>query len=214
MINILIGEDHKILRDGIKSLLLHEDDLKVVAEAANGKEVIDILSTGVHIDILLLDINMPVMNGQECSKYVSEHFPKVNVLVLSMMEHENYIYSLLKAGVKGYLLKNTGREELLFSIRKLYNNGYYICSELMLNILRKNMEAFVKTAEAPKVTFSKRELEVFQLISEGLTTGEISEKIYTSKRTVETHRMNLIEKTGSKNTAQLVKYGIMHGLIK
>jgi DNA-binding NarL/FixJ family response regulator len=219
MIKILLVDDHKIIRDGIKSLLKEEADIQVIGEASNGRELIDVLPT-IEVDVILMDINMPVMDGFETTKYVTANFPGIKVLVLSMLDHENYISRMMEAGALGYLLKNTGRDELLHAIKMVASGNTYICSDIAINLLK-----IINHGPAPKIEsqsipektvnteLSKREIEVLKLIAEGFTNAEIADKLFTSKRTIESHRQKLIEKTQAKNTAALIKYAISKGII-
>ncbi len=213
MIKILLAEDHEILRDGLKSLLKDEPGLSVVEEAKNGKEAIEKIAS-TEIDVAILDINMPIMNGLETAQYLNLHHKNVKVLVLSMLDHDKYLSQMFEAGATGYLLKSTCKEELIYAIKKVAKGGTYVCSEMTLNILDKPKQEFDTLPGNSSVPLSKRELEVLQQIAEGLTNNEIAVKLFTSRRTVETHRMNLIEKTKSKNTAALIKFAILNGYIK
>lgn len=214
-INILLAEDHGIVREGLRLLLHDEEEVNVVAEAANGKEALELLKKK-HVNVILMDMNMPEMNGLECTKAVKEKFPEVNVLILSMYDHENYLLDVLDAGADGYLLKSSSKDELLFAINKVANGGVYISPEFTLNLLtRKRLEKSISTvAPAPKVTLSDREMDVLELIAQGLTNAEMADKLFISVRTIETRRKKLLEKTGTSNTATLIRYAILNGLIK
>jgi DNA-binding NarL/FixJ family response regulator len=220
MIKILLVDDHKIIRDGIKSLLKEEADIQVIGEASNGRELIDMLPK-VEVDVILMDINMPVMDGFETTKYVTANCPDIKVLVLSMLDHENYISRMMEVGALGYLLKNTGRDELLHAIKMVASGNTYICSDIAINLLKIINDGSVPKVEEPQpnlekttnTELSKREIEVLKLIAEGFTNAEIADKLFTSKRTIESHRQKLIEKTHAKNTAALIKYAISKGLI-
>jgi DNA-binding NarL/FixJ family response regulator len=213
MINIMLAEDHEILRDGLKSLLKDEQDLTVVEEAKNGQEVI-LKIPHVDVHVVIMDINMPIMNGLETTKYLHEHHKDIKILVLSMMDNDKYLSQMFEAGASGYLLKSTSKEELIYAIKKVAKGGTYVCSEMTLNILEKPKTDGKSDLDPNAVSLSKREIEVLRLIAEGMTSKEIAKKQFTSTRTVETHRMNLIEKTKSKNTAALVKFAILNGFIK
>ncbi|WP_223815844.1 response regulator transcription factor [Adhaeribacter rhizoryzae] len=216
LIKVVLVDDHTIIRDGIKALLRESDGVSVVGEAGNGRELIDLLPT-LEADVILMDINMPEMDGFEATSYIQERFPQVKVLVLSMLDHESYIAKVFDAGANGYLLKNTGREEMVCAIRIVAKGGRYLCSEIGFNLLNKLKSPSFKPAEntEEKQTrdLSQREIEILKLIADGLTNAEIADKIFTSKRTVETHRQNIIEKTKAKNTAALIKYAIGKGII-
>jgi DNA-binding NarL/FixJ family response regulator len=203
MIRVILAEDHDILRDGLQSILANDDQIKIVGEASNGKMLIDLMKT-VPVDVVLMDINMPVMNGLEATEYITENYKKVKVVALSMMEHSSYLQQMLKAGAKGYILKSTGKNELISAIKKVMDNEIYISQEM----------ASKQDEKEGKIKLTKRELQVLELLAEGLTNKEIAEKIFLSKRTVETHRKNLIVKTKSKNTSSLIKYAINEGILK
>lgn len=216
MINLIVTDDHKIIRDGIKSLLRSEQTIQVVGEAANGNELISLLAT-TPADVVLMDINMPEKDGFETTQYMAEHYPNIKVLVLSMLDHESYVNKIMNAGASGYILKNAGREELCSAIQLVARGIPYICSEVAMDLLKKTHSS----APAPSglrtdmetKDLSKREMEVLALIAEGYTNAEIADKLFTSKRTIETHRQNLLEKTNCKNTATLIRYALQRGLI-
>jgi DNA-binding NarL/FixJ family response regulator len=213
-IRVLLAEDHKIVRDGIRSLLETEPGITVVAETSNGRDVLNKLGEGLKVDVILADMNMPEMNGLETITFIQEHFPENKVLVLSMLENENYVLSAFNAGARGYLLKNVSREELVFAIRLIASGGKFLCNEIGLTLLEKVATINGMNATQTAVELSKREQEVLVLIAEGLTNNEIANKLFTSRRTVEGHRKNLIEKTGARNTAALIKYAIQTGILK
>jgi len=216
VIKVIIVDDHTIIRDGIKALMRDSNDILVVGEASNGKELIDMLPEQAT-DVILMDINMPEMDGLEATGYIREKFPEKKILVLSMLDHENYIAKVFEAGANGYLLKNTGREEMVCAIKIVAKGGRYLCSDIGFNLLNKLKNPTYKPVEnsEEKQTrdLSQREVEILKLIADGLTNAEIADKIFTSKRTVETHRQNIIEKTKAKNTAALIKYAIGKGII-
>lgn len=219
MIQLILVDDHKIIRDGIRSMLRSETDITIVGEAANGHEVMNLLPN-MPIDLVVMDINMPEMDGFETSLYIARHYPAVKVLVLSMLDHEKYVNRMLESGVRGYVLKNTGKDELLHAIRTVASGSIYIGSEIAVNLLKKSQSApsFVpvvdKSATTEMVKLSKREMEVLQLMAEGYTNAEIADKLFTSKRTIESHRKNLLAKTEVKNTAALIRYALSKGIIE
>lgn len=214
MINIILAEDHNIVRNGIRSLLEKEPGIKVAGEAANGREALDLLNSGTQADIILADMNMPEMTGVELIKQIQNSYPAVRVVVLSMLDHEKYVYQAFAAGANGYLLKNVTADELVFAIKHVSIGGRYLCSELSFTLLDRLIYAPEISIDGQQgIEFSKREIEVLQLIAEGLTNTEIAERLYTSKRTVEGHRQNLIDKTNARNTAALIRYAIVNGII-
>lgn len=218
MINVLLTEDHNVVRNGIKSLLEKDDVLKVVGEATNGRQTLELLEKGINTDIILTDVNMPEMSGIQMTVEVKSKFPKIKVIILSMLDHEKYIIEAFKAGALGYILKNVTADELIFALKHVCNNNErYICSEMSLRLLDKLIHkpetSIISPDKSIEIDLSKREVEVLALIAEGYTNLEIADKLFTSKRTVEGHRQNLIDKTGSRNTAALIRYAIVNGLI-
>ncbi len=216
MINVLLAEDHNVVRNGIKSLLEKEINLQVIGEATNGQQALNLLAGEVKVDIILADLNMPGLNGIELTAAVKANYPKIKVIILSMLDHEKYIIEAFKAGSSAYILKNVTADELVFAIKHVCNNDErYICSELALRLLDKLLHRpeVIIAPELPETDLSKREVEVLALIAEGFTNQEIADKLFTSKRTIEGHRQNLIDKTSTRNTAALIRYAILSGLI-
>ena len=219
MIKVILTDDHKIVRDGIKALLHNDAAITVVGEASNGDELIKLLEE-ITPDVVLLDINMPGLDGFETTKYLKQHFPDVKVLVLSMLDHESYVNRIIELGASGYILKSSGKEELSAAIRLVASGNSYICSYVAMELLKKvgqhnsySPPASIVNKDKKLKDISKRELEVLSLIGEGYTNAEIAEKLFTSKRTIETHRQNLLEKTQTKNTATLIKYALQNNII-
>ncbi|MXV16809.1 response regulator [Hufsiella ginkgonis] len=212
MINIVLAEDHSIVRNGIRSLLEKEPDLKVTGEATNGqiaKELI--ISQSAAADVLITDINMPELDGIQLTAALRGHSP-VKVIILTMLDQEQYAQKAFDAGASGYLLKNISNEEMLFAIRHVSSGKQYLCSEMaikLLNKLEKNREMSFKEPAG----LSARELEVLKLVAEGLTNNEIADRLFTSRRTIEGHRFKLLHKTGTKNTAALMRYAIQYRIV-
>lgn len=214
MIKVLLAEDHNIVRNGIRSLLDIEPGIQVVDEAINGAQALEKINAGLEVDLILADINMPELTGIELVKAVAQVSPDTRVLILSMLDHENYIMEAINNGAWGYLLKNVSKEELLFAIKHVASGSKYICSELVFRMLFKPSSVYGTQLDEKTVSsLSKREIEVLTLIAEGNTNMEIADMLFTSRRTVEGHRQNLIEKTGVKNTAALIRLAVKSGLI-
>lgn len=215
MINVLLAEDHNIVRNGIRSLLDKQPDIHVVAEANDGLEVLQLFGEGIMPDLVLTDINMPNLNGIALIEQLNEKFPDVKVLILSMLDHENYVMQAVNAGASGFLLKNVSEEEMVFGIRHVMAGNLYVCSELTSKLLGKFSSLPQENNKEIKVAIdlSRREIEILLLIAEGLTNNEIAEKLFTSRRTVEGHRQNLLEKTGARNTATLIRFAVRNGII-
>ena len=216
MTRIILADDHTILRDGIRALLSAEADLEIVGEASNGAEALAILEN-TPADVLLMDMQMPVLDGFATMPELRRRFPKVRVLVLTMLDHETYVARMLEAGALGYVLKNAAITEIIYAIRTVAANNPFLCTEMGLTMLYKTVTRAAGQLPDDEGTagaeLTARELEVLKLIAEGLTNGEIAARLFTSKRTIETHRQNIIAKTQAKNTAALIKLAVGRGLI-
>ena len=213
MSRIFLVDDHTIVRDGLRALLANEPDISIVGEAGNGQELLDLLPT-TPADVVLLDANMPVLDGLATTLRLRAEYPHVRVLILSMLAHERYIGQLFDAGASGYVLKSAEKDEILVAIQMVISGRQFLCSDLGLSMLRKVLAKDDEPDESTKASrLSRRESEVLQLLSEGLTTNEIAEKLFTSKRTIETHRQNILEKTQTKNTAALIRMAVTQGLL-
>lgn len=215
MINIILAEDHNIVRNGIKLLLESDEQIRVLGEGINGIEVMKLLASE-QVDMILADINMPEMDGMQLLKEVKAKFPKIKVVMLSMHDHEKYVMEAFKNGGDGYLLKNIGAEELIFAVKFVNQGRRYLCAELTMSLMDTMLQSkqYLMAMPENEIDFSLRELEILQLIAEGLTNLEMSEKLFLSKRTIEGHRQSLLDKTGSKNSAALIRYGVINGLIQ
>lgn len=211
MIRVLIADDHQMFVDGLKSLLVEEKEMCVVGEARNGYEVLDICEQE-QVDIVIMDINMPLMDGIQTSKRLSKAHPSVKILGLSMYNDKDYITDILKAGARGYVLKNTGKDNLLNAIATLQSGSTYLSDEVSKTLLSSFMKSQTGDQLIEKV--SDREREVLDCIASGLTTHEIADKLFISKNTVETHRKNLLYKLKAKNTAELVNNAYKQRLIQ
>lgn len=215
MLQVILAEDHNIVRNGIKMLLEADNDITITGEAVNGQQVLNMVSSGLTADIVLADINMPELDGITLIKQLKSLSPQTRVVILSMLDNEQYVTQAFAEGAYGYLLKNVSADELLFSLKHVSTGGKYLCAELAIRMLEKVMQNTVSplAVSSPRVDFSSREIEILHLIAEGLTNNEMSDKLYISKRTIEGHRQSLIEKTGSKNTAALIKYAVLSGIV-
>jgi len=215
MLKVILAEDHNIVRNGIRMLLEADKEISIVAEAVNGQEVIDLVTAGLSADIVLADINMPELDGITLIKQMKIVSPDIRVVVLSMLDNEKYVSQAFTEGAYGYLLKNVSADELLFSLKHIHTGGKYICAELSIRMLYTLINYTVPAAFAinNSIEFSSREIEILHLIAEGLTNAEMSEKLFISKRTIEGHRQSLIEKTGSRNTAALIRFAVLSGFV-
>lgn len=209
MIRVIIAEDHDILREGLQVLLSEEPTIKVVADAPNGKVLLDYLET-TPADLVLMDINMPVMNGFEATKIISREYSHIKVLVLSMLDHPYYYEQMTGAGAKGYVLKSCGKKELIHAIREVAAGRKYVSKEILDNC---GNDSGPSSHKPPEIKLTKRETQILEMLAEGLTSKEIAERIFLSKRTVESHRRALLEKTKCKNSNVLIRYAISHGML-
>lgn len=216
MIKIILVEDHNVVRNGIKILLEADKNLMIVAEASNGKQALEYLKGGGAADMILTDINMPEMDGISLLKEIMRTHPVIKVVMLSMHDNELYIKQSFEKGASGYLLKSVGTNELIFAIKHIKNGGRYLCTELTMNVLDRGFtnDQVVEVQEGPKVDFSAREVEVLRFIAEGMTNLEMADKLFISKRTIEGYRQALIEKTGARNTAALIRYAALKGVLR
>lgn len=202
-IRILIADDHQMFIDGLKALLLPEKNIEVIAQALRGDEAYDILCKE-NIDLLITDISMPGMTGIELTKKVKDKFPEVKVLVVSSYNDREIVSEILMAEADGYILKNTDKKELLSAIYKIADDGTWYSNEI-LSIMLEKVKKEKKTTEEIK-HLSEREIEVLKLIMQEFSSEEIAEKLFISKSTVDTHRKNILEKTGVKTIVGLCKF--------
>jgi DNA-binding NarL/FixJ family response regulator len=216
MLQILLAEDHNIVRNGIKMLLEMDKNITIAGEAINGREVMDLVNRGIPVDIILADINMPELDGISLLKEMKEVNRDIRIVMLSMHDNEKYVVQAFLEGASGYLLKNISADELIFSLKHIHGGGKYLCSELAIRMLEKLIHNGYTSASSAEmnIDFSIREIEVLHLIAEGLTNKEISDKLFISKRTTEGHRQSLIEKTGSRNTAALIRFAVLNGYLQ
>jgi two-component system nitrate/nitrite response regulator NarL len=211
-IKLLIVDDHLIIRDGIKMMLKKELDFEVVAEANNGKEAIEYLGNNKElIDVVLMDISMPEMNGIDATQIITDNYNDIEVLALTMHVGEANIIDMLKAGARGYILKESGTGELIVAIKNVYNKKNHYSTQVSVTMINALMNGTnLKPLKSSKL--SNREIEVLNLICEGLTSKEVGGILNISGRTVETHRRNILAKLELKNTAEMIRYSIEHKL--
>ena len=211
MIQILIADDHLMFIKGLRLLLGTYADLKIIAVANNGQEVLEQLKRH-PIDVILMDINMPGMNGYDATLEAIKQFPDVAIIALSMQAGASSVLRMLEVGAKGYLVKNTDEEELVSAIRTVAQGGYYVMQEY-----QTEYEQFLQwkrrggeREDSDQKVLTNREREILQLIIQGDTNIEIAEKLFLSNRTVDTHRKNILAKLELKNTAALVHFAMQN----
>lgn len=209
MIKIILADDHQIVLDGLKMLLQEEHNIQLVGEAINGKEVLAILERA-EVDIAVLDVEMPLMNGIEASEVIKERFPNTKILILTMYNDQAFIRKLIEIGASGYILKNKGKEELVEAIKDISEGKTYFGREVT-NTLISGIQTTVRNKPEKEIPLTKREVDVVKLIADGRSTPQIAEELFIAHSTVETHRRNLIDKTGVPNSKALIKWAIQHG---
>ena len=215
-IRIILAEDHLVVRNGIKLLLDSQENFEVVGEVGSGKEVLDLLTSGTEADILITDLSMHNIDGLQLLKEIESRNIALKVIVLTMLDCEQHVAKSFQSGAKAYLVKNVAAEEMIFCINNVAKGGRFLCEELTMKFIDKLIEKSVTQPtkiDPAELDLSSRELEVLELLGEGLTNLEISKRLFLSKRTVEGHRQSLIDKTKSKNTPALIKFAILNGLI-
>jgi DNA-binding NarL/FixJ family response regulator len=210
-INLLIADDHQLITDGISKILETEKMIGEIHTARNGQEAVDKVLTN-DIDCVIIDINMPVLNGLEATKLIKQQKPSVKVIVVSMLSDAAIVSKMMKAGADVFINKDTGKTELLKAIAKAMQGEKYISPEISNNLITHLTDRRVQTADNEK-KLTPRELEIIRLIAEGLTNHEIAGKLFLSNVTVDTHRKNMLAKLHLKNTASLVKYAADHNLL-
>ncbi|PKB43235.1 LuxR family two component transcriptional regulator [Cellulophaga sp. RHA19] len=218
-ISIVLADDHSLVRDGIRSLLEEEKDLVVVAEVANGEEAIAIVEEKKP-DLLIIDIRMPIMNGIDAVDVLNKKGTTTKTIILSMHDSEEYILKSVNAGANGYLLKDTGKVEFIKAIHTVQQGGKYFSGDISNVLVNNLLHGNKSISEASKTTktnnpfdLTSKELQVLELVLAGLTNKQISEKLENSKRTVETHRFNLMRKMEVKNLIDLSKKAQQYNLV-
>lgn len=205
-INVLLTDDHQLIIDGLKSLLKDQEDINVSAEANNGREALRILSF-LPIDVVLMDIDMPVMNGIETLKEIKKHYPHVKVIILSMHNEAGMIKSLIDLGANGYLLKSCTQDEVVSAIRKVAAGQSCFSTDVTMALLNPTHP------EQKAEILTERETEILKLIAAGFSNKEVGDKLFISHRTVDTHRTNLMKKLSVNNIAGLISYAIKNGIV-
>ena len=215
MIRIALVDDHSLFRRGMKMLLSSQADFEVVVEAGSGEEFLQAQAES-KVDLVFMDYSMPGINGAETTERALEVDPELKVISLSMFGDNAYYSKMVESGAKGFLLKDSEFDEVLLAVRTVCEGGTYFSPQLMesISFAMTSYPYSVGGDIAEEDRLSEREVEILVGICQGLSTQEIAVKLYISKRTVDKHRANILEKSGSKNTASLVVYAIKHGLVE
>ncbi len=216
-IRILIVDDHQIMIDGIKSMLSKEPGIIVIAHANNGKQAIELLEK-IEVDVILMDVEMPIMNGIDATTLITKKHPNVNIIALTTYDEKSIINIMLQAGAKGYILKNINRNILVDAIHRVADGMPYHGTDVSIALAKDslNEKTKISNTENTNITdsiLSKREIEILKLIVNGSSNKEIGDILYISPKTVETHRNNIMKKLDVHNTASLVKKAIKSGLV-
>lgn len=211
-IKVIIADDHKMMIDGLLSILSDEKNIEIINVANNGEEVLKILETK-NVDLVLTDINMPLMNGIELTINIKHSYPAIKVLALSMFGDIDHIQDMLNAGISGYILKNTGNKELIEAINTIANGGTYYDNEVAAEMMRSLTQNNVKKVAIEKVNLTDREIEIIKLIAKEMNNAAIGDALFISERTVESHRKNIYRKTNTTNIVGLLKFAFANGLV-
>lgn len=209
MIKLMIADDHAVVRFGLRQIATADDQITIVGEAKNGNELLD-LTRKTHVDVVVLDINMPGRNGLETLKDIRRDYPSLPVIILSMHSEDQYAVRALKAGAAGYMNKESAPEELISAIKKVYRGGKYISpkiAELLADHIQSDHQ------DKPHKSLSDRELEVFYSLANGKTVSQISEELNLSVKTISTYRTRILEKMNRTTNAQLTRYAFEHKLL-
>jgi RNA polymerase sigma factor (sigma-70 family) len=212
-IRVLVADDHAIIREGLRVMLGNQPDMEVVSVATNGREAIRLVDKHEPA-VAVMDISMPELNGIEAIQQMLPRHPHIKVIVLSIHETKPYVYRALKAGARGYLIKETAGLEVVDAVRAVDRGERYLSqriADLLTDVSFRNLETSIEVS--PLETLSSREREILQLVAEGKTSQEIAERLSISPKTVDTYRSRLMHKIGVEDMAGLVKFAIQHGVI-
>jgi RNA polymerase sigma factor (sigma-70 family) len=210
-IKIILADDHAVLRHGLSKSLQTEKDMEVIAQAKDGRSTVELVKE-LNPDVVIMDIGMPDLNGIEATRQIAQERPKVKVIALSMHSSKNFIMEMFKASAVGYLLKDCEFDELVNAIRLVVNNKTYISPSISDIVVENYMRQFPESKNSAFSILSERERQVLQLLTEGKTTKQIAKRLHISPKTVEVHRLNMMNKLKIDSIAQLTKYAIQEGL--
>lgn len=210
-IKILIADDHQIMREGLRSMLNQEPDFEVIGEAENGREALEIIEK-TFPNVVIMDINMPDMNGTEATRQIHAKYPDTRVIALSMHSDRFYVSQMLKAGASGYLLKDCSKNDIIKAVRVVAKNKSYLSPEITGIIIEDYVQSNKPEKSEESIELTKKEREILQLLTEGKTSKEIASQLNIAQKTVEAHRVNIMKKLNIHNVAELTKYAIRHGI--
>jgi DNA-binding NarL/FixJ family response regulator len=210
---VLLADDHTVVRDGLRTVLDSVPDLEVVAEAADGAEAVE-LALSEDVELAVLDVSMPRMTGLQAAHELARRKPELRVLILSMHDNEQYFFEALKAGASGYVLKTAANRDLIEACRATMRGEPFLYPAAVRALVRDYLDRASRGEETPEDPLTPRELEIVKLIAEGMTSEEIAEQLVISKKTVDRHRANVLEKLGMRNRVELTRYAIRRGLVE
>lgn len=211
-IKVLIADDHEIFRDGFRLLFRNDPDILICGEAKDGKDLIEKVQP-LQPDVVVTDIQMPVMGGIQATKYIRMNYPEIRVIALAMFNEISDVLDMLSAGAHGYLLKNTEKEDIIEAIRTVYGNESYFCPDTREKISRIiNLGIFRKNVPTKRTSFTDKEIQIIRLICQEFSTKQIAGMLQLSDRTIDWHRENIMQKTGAKTLAGIIVYAITHNI--
>ena len=210
---IVLADDHTVVRQGLRMVLDSAPDLEVVAEASDGAEAVE-RALAEDVDLAVLDVSMPRMTGLQAAHELSRRKPEMRLLMLSMHDNEQYFFEALKAGASGYVLKTVANRDLIEACRATMRGEPFLYPAAIRALVRDYLDRASRGEETPEDPLTPRELEVVKLIAEGMTSDEIARELFISKKTVDRHRANVLEKLGMRNRVELTRYAIRRGLVE
>ncbi|SDE97215.1 two component transcriptional regulator, LuxR family [Mucilaginibacter pineti] len=213
MREILIIEDHGVVRAGISHILEREPGLEVAGAAGNGQQALNLVRNGLRPDVVLCDLHLGDMSGIDLVRELQQLAPEAGVIMLTVEASEHYLSEAFQAGAKGYLLKEADSDDLIYAIKKVLQGKNFICTGLARRYKEQLLHSKHVAAPQPEIELSERESEVLHLLADGFTNIEVADRLFTSKRTVEGHRLSLLHKTGARNGLELIKLAMLQGLI-
>jgi DNA-binding NarL/FixJ family response regulator len=214
MDKVLIVEDHGVVRAGICHIIQQEANLEIVGVAENGNQALELVKNGLTADVVLSDLHLGDISGIDLARELRQLAPELKVLMLTAECGERYLSEAFKAGAKGYLLKETDSEELVYAINKVAQGRHFICTGLAERLSKRLAAERNLSMSYPDIELSERESEILHLLADGLTNLEIADRLFTSRRTVEGHRLSLLQKTGARNGLELIKLAMLNGLLQ
>lgn len=212
-IKVLVADDHTIMRDGIRALIHEEEDIEVVGEAEDGRQAVQYAHT-LRPDVVLMDIAMPMMNGLEATRHIKRDHPEINVLVLTMYDHDEYVRKVLATGASGYVLKRAAASELVAAIRAVSRGEAVLSPSITRMVIEDYLRGEKDQPEDEPETLTPREREILQLIAEGHTSREIAQMLNLSVKTVQSHRTSMMQKLDLHDRGELIRYAIQKKIIE